>query len=174
MQKTVFRYGLISIIVLVIGGYLNFLIFKDNYASQETGGYITILLSLIFVYFGIRQYRDKWNGGTITYGRAFMVGILIVLFPSIAFGIFDVVYIRYLDPGFSEKYYAYTAGQMKASMSPAQYQAKIQQMESSKAMFNNVYFQFITMAATVFLIGLVVTAISSLILQKKQAVQAAL
>jgi len=31
------------------------------------------------VFFGIRSYRDNVGGGTITFGKAFTVGILITL-----------------------------------------------------------------------------------------------
>lgn len=32
--------------------------------------YTAIVLSLLFVYFGIRSYRDNQLGGKITFGRA--------------------------------------------------------------------------------------------------------
>lgn len=168
MKNIVLRNSILSVILLVVTGYINFLISKEvDYNIQEIGGYISIIISMLFVFIGIRQYRAD-HGGIITYGRALKVGVLITILPSIAFGIFDIIYVKYLDPGFLDKYYTYAQQHAKASMSPEQFQAYARQMEQEKAMFGNLYFQFFVMAMTVFIVGVIVAAISALILQKKQ------
>ncbi len=170
MKQTAFRYGLYSGLLLVIAGFLSFTVFRSasDYDKQETAGYLNIILSMIFVFFGIKQYRDKVNGGTVSYLQAFKLGLLIVLIPSIAFGVFDVVYVKFIDPGFTEKYYNYSKQHILASMPTEAAQAKLKEMEQAKAMFGNVYFQFIIMALTVFLIGIVASAISALALCRKK------
>jgi hypothetical protein len=169
MKKTVFRYGIISFVVLCILGFLNYLgsINISNY-SGAIGGYISILLSSVFIYFGIKQFRDKDNGGFVSYKQAFLVGVLISIFPSLANGIYDIIYVKFIDPGFMDKYYDLAIKDMKVKLPPDQFQVKLKSLESERAMLGNLYFQFIMMFVTVFVIGIIVTAISSLVLNKKQ------
>lgn len=168
MNKTILRYSLYAVAALVIAGSINYLLSKNNYSTQEIGGYVSIVLSMLFVFFGVKQYRDKENSGVISYGKALGVGVLITILPSIAFGIFDIIYVKYLDPGFMERYYTLAGQKAKASMPLEKYQIYIQQMQQEKAMFSNPLFDFAIMALTVFIIGLVVAALSALILQRKQ------
>ena len=65
-----------------------------GYKIAEIVGYSTILLSMIFVFLGIKKYRDENNGGNISFGEALKVGVLIVLIPSIAFGLYNLFYIE--------------------------------------------------------------------------------
>lgn len=174
MNKTILRNGLLSVLTLTVTGLINYLLSTKltNYHQSEAAGYITIILSLAFVYFGIRQFRDRECGGAITYWRAFGVGMLIVLFPSVAFGIFDVIYVKFMDPGFMEKYYTTYIAKMKMTLPPEQFQVKLKQIQSEKELFSNIYMQFFLMAITVFLIGIVVSAIAALILHRKPKVRA--
>jgi hypothetical protein len=168
MKKIVFRYGIISFVTICTLGFINYLgIVKIPNYNGAIGGYICILLSLIFIYVGIKQFRDKENGGFISYKQAFLVGILIVIFPSLANGIYDVIYVKYIDPGFMDKYYDVAIQNMKLTLPPNQLQEKLKSLESERAMFSNLYVQFLMMFLTVFIIGVVVTAISSLVLCKK-------
>jgi hypothetical protein len=170
MKKTVLRYGGWSAALLLLisyGAYFLGRVTNTSYAQSEALGYISMALSMIFVFLGIRHYRDKENGGYITYGQAFKLGILIVLIPSIAFGIFDVIYVKYLDPGFMEKYYDAMVVKMKAQLPPAEFERKLREMEKEKAMFSNLFVQFIIMSLTVLLVGISATAISALILKRK-------
>jgi hypothetical protein len=168
MKKTTFRYGIISFLVLCILGLINYFasIKIPNY-NAAIGGYISILLSLTFIYVGIKQFRDKENGGFVSYKQAFLVGLLIVIFPSLANGIYSVIYAKFIDPGFMDKYYDLAIQKMKVELPPDQFQVKLKSLESERTLFKNPYLQFMMMFLTVFLIGVVVTAISSLVLCKK-------
>ena len=146
----------------------SFFIFKgkENWETQEILGYTTIVISLLFVYFGIRHWRDNYNTGRLSFGQGLKLGTLITLFPSIAFGLLTWLEMSVLDPEFSNKYYAYYVQKMKASTPPDKLQEALQKLESEKEMFSSPFLQFAVMFLTVFLIGIVITVISSLILQR--------
>jgi hypothetical protein len=169
MKNTILRYGIFSVITLVITGLANFFISRTGiaYHTQEILGYASILLSMIFVFLGIKQYRDKFNGGFISYGKALKIGLLIVILPSIAFGLFDLVYSHYLDPEVMNKYYNQMVEQMRASVPASEFPAKLKELEASKAMFQNGFFQFFIMATTVMAIGFIVAVVSAFLLKKK-------
>src|SRR5688500_9198612 len=100
MQKTVLRFGMYGVVVMAIILIVEFFIFKDqpNWDVQEVVGYVTIILSLLFVYFGIRHWRDNYNSGYLSFGQGLKLGTLISLFPSLAFGLFTLLEILVVDP----------------------------------------------------------------------------
>ena len=169
MKKVILRYGLLATIVMIAFFFFNFAVGKQDYNLREILGYAAIILSLLFVYFGIRQYRDKVNGGVLSFGQGLKVGMLIVLLPAIAFGLFDLVYVAYIDPNFFEEYTAYHLASIKSSLPPAEYEIQSKKMMEELAFFkNNPLIQFIVMAATVLIVGLIITIISSLILRRNK------
>ncbi|TCJ14127.1 DUF4199 domain-containing protein [Flaviaesturariibacter flavus] len=161
MKKTVLRYGGYGTIVLVVLSALPFLFFSggQDYDKMEVFGYLTMVLSMVFVFFGLRHYRDSVNGGVLGFGQGLKLGLLITLLPAIGFGLFDVIYTRVINPGWHAEYMA----QYSAKLQPAERAAFEQQM----ALFSNPVFEFLLMAATVLIIGLIVTIISTLALMRK-------
>ena len=79
MKKIVITFGLISgaILSLMMVATIPFMD-RIGFQRAEVIGYTTMVLSFLMVFFGIRSYRDA-IGGSITFGRAFKVGILITL-----------------------------------------------------------------------------------------------
>ena len=149
---------------------LEFFVLNDLLSSslQEVMGYLTMLLSMVFVFLGIRQYRDKCNNGQLSFFQGLKVGILIVLIPSVAFGLFDLLYTEVLHPGWMDEYYANYIARIKASTPPAQLEAALQKANDQKELFSNPLMQFLLMSATVFIIGLIVTIISALTLRRRK------
>jgi small-conductance mechanosensitive channel len=174
MQKIVLRYGLYAMLFIVALSALEFFVLNDLLSAslQEVMGYLTMLLSMVFVFLGMRQYRDKWNNGQLSFGQGLKVGILIVLIPSVAFGLFDLLYTEVLHPGWVDEYYAKYIDRIKASTPPAQLEAALQKANDQKEMFSNPLLQFLLMSATVFIIGLIVTIISALTLRRRKLVAA--
>lgn len=170
MKRTVLRYGLFSGLAILALFLLEFLLFsKDNYSAREVFGYTSIVLSTVFVFFGIRHYRDKVNGGQLSFGRGMKVGVLIILIPSLVFGLFNLVYVEVINPGFMDEYYQYQLGKMQQTMSPTEFQAARSKIESEKEMFSNPVFSSAVMFFTVFVIGVIITVISSLVLRRNVA-----
>lgn len=170
MRKTVVRFGFMGVVLMFVILTIEFLIFrkKYNFDVQEIIGYITIILSLSFVYFGIRHWRDNYNSGSLSFGEGFKLGLLITLFPSLAFGLLSLFEIGVLDPEFNDKYYAHAVQKLKASTPPDELPQELQKLDSQKEMFSSPFVQFGAMCLTVFLIGIVITVIATLILQKSK------
>lgn len=172
MRKISARYGMYGVAVMLVVFSIEFITFKDkpNWELQEIIGYTTIILSLLFVYFGIRQWRDNYNGGRLTFANGLGLGALISLFPAIAFGLFSWMEMSILDPSFSDKYYAHVIEKTKASTPPQELEATLQQIAAEKEMFSSPMAQFFFMFLTVFIIGLIITIISTLILRRNKAI----
>ena len=169
MKKVVLRFGLFSAITIVLLFFLSWVLFgsQDNYTVKEIFGYASMIISMVFVFFGIKQYRDSVNQGVLGFGKGLQVGILIVLMASVAFGLFSVLYVNLLNPEFFDKFYNFQIAQLQQSLPPAEFESKRKEMEASKAMMQNPFFNFLLMFATVLIVGVMATVISSLILMRK-------
>jgi hypothetical protein len=168
MKNTVIKYGIRSAITITILFLLALTLGKNlDYGLQEVIGYASMVISLLFVFFGIKHFRDNENDGIVSFGKALLIGILITLFAALAFGIIDLIYIKYINPDFTAEYYAHSVEQLKDSLTGAELEAKLAEMESQKELFMNPFISFLLMSFTVFLVGLIISLISSLILQRK-------
>lgn len=170
MKQVVFRYGIYATLAIVGLSAIHFFIIMPNvsWANAEVAGYLTMILSMIFVFMGIRYYRDHINRGTLTFGEGLKTGLLIILIPSVAFGFFDILYTEVINPSWANEYYTKMAERIKSTAAPDQVARKLKELQEGKEMFSNPVFQFLLMAATVFIIGFIVTIISSLTLMKKK------
>lgn len=169
MKPTVFRYGIFATLtVLVLSWSAFFLARSASFAVQEAVGYLSIFISMIFVFLGIRHYRDKFNGGYLSFGQGLKTGILIVLLPAVFFGLFDILYTEVINPSWMDDYYSHAVEQMKKTTDPSRLDAALKKMEAQREMFASPVMQFLLMTATVLVIGLIVTILSSLALMRRK------
>jgi hypothetical protein len=174
MKQIIFRYGIIAMLVVVVLGFINCLVIQPEvgYTASEIGGYLTIVVSMIFVFLGIRYYRNHVNNGTLSFGRGMKVGVLIVTIPSVAFGLFSLLYSRVINPEWQQEYYDHALESLKQNTAPEKLQAAIDKLESQRELFSSPVMEFLIMFVTVFVIGLIVTIISSLTLKRNKPVAA--
>ena len=156
MQTYIKRYGLYSAATILALLILIWTIwgFSVDYKTQEILGYLSMVISLTFIFFGIKAYRDNLNGGSITFGKALKLGSLIALLPSIAFCFYVIVFLYIFGAKWSEF--------ALANMSEAQRA----QFAKSPELFMNPFFQGIVMFFTVFMVGFIISLLSAFILRK--------
>src|SRR5437899_6816811 len=115
MKKVVIVFGLISGAISSAMLFLTMPFVKSGAINNHNGyiiGYTAIVLSLLLVFFGIRSYREN-AGGTITFGRAFSVGILITLISCVFYvASWEVIYFKFM-PDFADKYAAHAINDMR-------------------------------------------------------------
>ena len=66
-----------------------------------------------------------------------------------------------------DDYYNASIEQMKLNLPPEEFKIKLEELEAQKKLFSNPLFSFGLMAMTVFVIGVIISLISSLLLQRK-------
>ncbi len=168
MKKTVTRYGIYSFITIVVLFSIGLYIGKElDYSTREIIGYTTIVVSLSFIWLGIKHYRDKISDGKVSFGKALSIGLLISLFASVAFAVINAVYVEVIDPNFTADYYNYHVAEIKSNLSGAELEEALEKMESQKELFSSTTVGSLVMFLTVFVIGFIISLISSLILQRK-------
>jgi Protein of unknown function (DUF4199) len=168
MKKIVLTFGLISGSIFIIMLPLAFALDLGHGTRSIVVGYTTMFFAFLLVFFGIRSYRDNVGGGSVTFGKAFQVGILIALIASAMYVITWEVYYFNFAPDFIDKYAEYQIAQERAAgASEAAIAVTRQKMAEFKTMYANPLFNVGMTFVEVFPLGLVMTLISAAILRKK-------
>jgi len=170
MKKTVLKFGLISggVAALLIFATMPF-VYRFGFDKGLIVGYTLIVISLLLVPFGIWTYREDDGEGSITFARAFGIGILITLISCVCYVIaWEIVYYNFL-PDFADKYTAYMVEKAKASGATQQViDATLQETKGMKAMLDNPLIFAAIGFTEPFPVGLIITLISAVILRKKR------
>jgi len=180
MKRIVIVFGVISGVISSAMMFLTLPLIKNgtiNFDNGEIFGYTAIFLSFLLVFFGIRSYREN-SGGTITFGRAFSVGILITLISCIFYvASWELIYFKLMPDfarGHMDKYAAHEIGAMRAKgASDAAIAAKKVEMEKLKTMLDNPLLNSAMTFIEPFPVGLIVTLVSAAILRRRRAAPAA-
>ena len=173
MKKTVTVFGLISGVVLAIFICMMVPFMKhmegDSMMTSMFIGYTVQLLAFSMIFFAIKNYRDKYNDGVISFGKAFQIGILISLIGSAFYVITWAIIYNTLLPDFMDTWgAAQITGAMKRGASAEEIVTIKKQIAQGKEAYSTWWgFTGITLFE-IFPTGLVVTLISSLILKRKQ------
>lgn len=171
MKSTVFRYGIYSALTILGVAWIAFFALGNaSLTTQEVAGYLSMLLAMIFVFLGIRHFRNNVNGGILTFGQGLKIGVLIVLIPAVAFGLFDILYTEVINPTWKEDYYAKYIENLRKSVAADKLDSAIRKAEKEKERFSHPAFHFLFMAGTVFVIGFIVTIISTIALRRNKAI----
>ena len=154
MKNTVLKFGSYGLLVgfIIFFIHLFFGINKLDNSTNEILGYISIFLSLSFIFFGIKHYRDKENDGFISLVQAIKIGVLIAVLVGLGIAIADFIYTKYIDPSFFANYEQQLIDQGKED--------EIVKMSSTTAA--------LFMLVLVTIIGFIISLISGIILQRKK------
>ena len=168
MKRTVLKFGLISAalssaMMLATVPFMH----RLGFDKGAIVGYTAIVLSFLLVFFGVRSYREE-NGGRLSFGRGFLIGLLITLSSCAGYVItWEFVYFT-LMPDFADKYAAYSIEHLKASgASQEALDVHARQMEDFKRMYANPVMNVAMTFTEPFPVGLLVTVISAAVLRKK-------
>lgn len=158
MKKYTIRYGLYSATLLIILFALTWVIGGTSlgYRTSEVLGYLSMLLALSLIFFGIRTYKNEHLGGRISFGRAFKMGALTALIPALGFFLYTIVFFKVAGPEFT----AYALENMPEEQK--------EQMAGNMDLFLNPVFQGAIMFLTVFFMGLLVSLVAALFLGNKR------
>ena len=171
MRKTVLTFGLISGVITSVLMLATLPFFpRIGFDNALYVGYTNIVLSFLLVFFGIRSYRDNVNAGTISFTKAFTVGILITVISCLFYVVTWEIINYKLMPEFGEMCANHMIEQARNSGgSPAEVAAEVERTRAFLEVYNKNVF---TNAAITFVVeplpvGLVVTLFSALVLRRK-------
>jgi hypothetical protein len=167
-KQIILKNGRNAALTLIVFGLIQFFILIPKFSSEssEVVGYLSMFVSMIFVFIGIRQYRDQKADGNLGFWEALKIGALIAIIPSLGFGILDTIYTQIINPEWSAQYYAQYIEKLKASTPAEQWAATLAKIEKERSFFSNPVMLFLVMTLTVFIIGIIVSIISGITLKR--------
>jgi len=168
MKSTIIKYGSYGLLTAVILFFLALWLGQGlDYSAQEVIGYVTMIASLSFIYFGIKHYRDQVNNGFVSFGRALSIGLLISALVGLGIGIADYVYTTVINPDFAQEFLDTSLETMKTTLSADEFEVEKAKLTQQMEDYGGSGFLAFIMFITVVLIGFVISLISGLILQRK-------
>jgi uncharacterized membrane protein YfcA len=170
MERKVLIFGLaLGIILAGNAVYLTGLIYHNpEFKSNDAIGYSAMIVVFSITFFGIRNYRDQYLNGVISFGKAFKIGALIGWLGATIYVVFGLVYIFLFVPDFLDKYILHVLDEAAANGATAKELAtKTKEMAQFKQIYKNPLFAILISYAEVLPIGLIVVLVSALFLQRK-------
>jgi len=170
MKKNIIVGGLISGLILAIFMVVVTAICYKNedFESSMVLGYASMILAFSMIFVGIKNYRDRFNNGFVTFGKAFTIGLYITLIASTIYVIVWLIDYYLFIPDFLDKYSAHVLKEAKtAGASPVEMNEKVAEMSGYKEMYKNPLLVILLTYTEVLPVGLVVSIISALILKRK-------
>jgi hypothetical protein len=175
MRKIVLTFGFLAGAVLSVMMVLT-IPFHDQIGFDKglIVGYTSMVLAFLMVFFGVRSYRDNVAGGTVSFGRALQVGVLIMLLGSVCYvATWQVVY-RKFAPDYLDKYAAYTLEKaQKAGASESEIAAQRQKMADFKEMYQNPLVNIGLTLLEPLPVGIVFALLAAGVLSRKRGAQGA-
>lgn len=170
MKKTIITHGLIAGLIT-----MSFMVASTLLVNRDIDmslcmliGFTGMFIAFIFVFLGIKNYRDKHNNGIISFGDGFRIGFFIALIASCIYTIVWLIEFHFFMPDFMEKFSAIAIQDIKADtkLSAAEMSAKIAEMETMRENYKNIFYRILYTMAEILPIGIVIALISALILKR--------
>jgi hypothetical protein len=140
MRRIVLTFGLISGAILSLMMAVT-LPFHDQigFGYGMVIGYASMVAAFLLIYFGVRTYRDRVAGGSVSFGRAFQVGMLIAFVASACY----VVTWEFIYPRIGDAYAASHKAQELAKVraagaSQAEIEAKSAEIDRNWKLYENM------------------------------------
>ncbi len=175
MKRNILVFGIISgvIISTFMGISMAVMSCGSGDADGGTGsmivGFSAMVVAFSFIFVGIKNYRDKQNGGSITFGKGFLLGFMISLVASTLYVLTWAVEFHVFLPDFIDKYSAMQIKQLHESgITGAALDEAVKEIESTNYSYkHNPFFFTMYTYMEILPVGIIITLISSLILKRK-------
>ncbi len=143
MKKNVLIFGIIS--GLIITGMMlysvNQIYNETDFKGNDFIGYAALIAAFSFIFIGIKNFRDNYNNGSISFERAFKIGFLITAVASTIYVATWLVDYYIFKPGFIDRHVTCVLNDAKADgASAAELDKKTTEMANYKEMYKNAFF----------------------------------
>ena len=170
MRKIVLTFGLIAGAILSAMLFISFRFHDEiGFDRGEIIGYTSMVAAFLLIFFGIRSYRDNVAGGTIRFGRAFVVGASIAVVASLCYvPAWALIYSR-VAPDFVEKYQAHLIAEARADgATEAEITAKKAELDKYAVMYRNPVIRSAITFVEPMPVALVISLVSAGVLSRRR------
>ena len=169
MNKDVWKYGLLSGIALA--AMMSATVPFEHHTSMHWAmviGYTTMVLSFLIVFVGVKHYRDTECGGSISFGRAFAAGGLMMLISCICYVTAWEALNASVEKNFAHEYAAALVKRaQKSGLQGAALEQKIAEAHNFEAKYSNPLYRPSMTLLEPLPVGIVMALVSAGILRRK-------
>ena len=169
MRNQVLKYGLLSGLALAItmAATVPFM-HRIPAGSAMAISYTLMVLSFLIVFVGIKHYRDTECGGSITFGRAFAAGALMMLLACACYVAMWEVLSATVEKHFAQDYAAIMVKHARSSgLQGAALDAKIAEAHHFEIQYANPLYRMSMTLLEPLPVGLVMALVSAGMLRRK-------
>lgn len=167
MGRIIAVYGAIAGVIVIIGMFISITFVADHGAMGMVAGYLSMLVALLFVFVGVKRYRDIHLGGVITFRKAFGVGLGIGLVSALFYVLGWEVYMWQTGGTFMADYIAQSVEDMRAAGKSAAEIAKFSsEMGAMAEQYKNPFFRMALTLTEILPVALLVAIVSATLLRK--------
>lgn len=181
MKKNSLVFGAISGVIISTFMAISMAMMSCGSGDMDGGstsmliGFSAMVVAFSFIFIGIKNFRDKQNGGAITFGKGFLLGLFISLIASTIYVITWGIEFHFFMPDFIDKYSAMEVKKLHESgVTGAKLDESVKEIESANYNYkHNIFFFAMYTYAEILPVGIIITLISAFILKRKTPVTTA-
>lgn len=170
MRKIITTYGLIAGIIVSTWMVISMAIGCQHMDSNwgMFFGFTGMIIAFSFIFVAVKNYRDKINGGSVSFGKAFQIGLWISLIASTFYVVAWAIDYHLFMPHFMDEYAVEAVEKLKKSgASAAEIDATAKEMAWFREMYKNpLFFAGITYSE-ILPVGVLISAVTALILKRR-------
>src|ERR1700761_7735140 len=139
MKRNIYIFG--GIAGAILGIFVTLFITLENTShslDSEVLGYSVMVVAFAFIFVGIKNFRDKYNNGIVTFGKALLIGLGITLIGSTIYVLIWMIGYYFFVPDFMTHYADQMIKEAQASgADPATLAKKIAEVNNVREMYKN-------------------------------------
>jgi hypothetical protein len=170
MTNIIFLYGTFAGLI-VIGVIIAFIAFSGGQPDMSDNslfiGYLTMIVALSMIFFGVKRYRDRDLGGVIKFVPAFLMGLAIAVVAGVIYVAGWEVYMAATDGSYMKAYMDhYIAGEKAKGLAGPALDKMIAEMNEMMTAYNtNMAYRMAITFSEIFPVGAIIALISAAVLR---------
>jgi len=169
MKKIVLTYGLIA--GLIVAAFL-WVGFGTEFGNMETGpliGYAIMILAFGLIFIGTKKHRDNHLNGTISFGKAFQVGLGITLVATVIYVTTWMIISETIASEYMTEYTNVAIEKIQSSdLSTEEKELQIKDLKYWDEAYKNPFIKIGFTVLEILPVGLIIALISAFILKRKE------
>lgn len=169
MKKNVLVFGLIAGLIASVWMVISMAICYRNTELEGSMlvGYTSMVVAFSLIFVAIKNFRDKYNNGYVSFGKAFQIGLYIALIGSTMYVIAWMIEFHYFMPDFMDRFTESSLSKVAKTGTAADVAAKREEMAGYASMYKSpIMFAALTYME-ILPVGLLVSLVAALILKRK-------
>lgn len=167
MGRIIAVYGAIAGVIVILGMFISITVVADHGTMGMVAGYLSMLVALLFVFVGVKRYRDVNLGGVIGFWKAFGIGMGIGLVASLFYILGWELYMWRTGGTFMTDYIATSIADMRAAGKSAAEITKFSaEMGAMAEQYKNPLFRMALTLTEILPVALLVSLVSAALLRR--------